>query len=68
MTVFCKTHIHFTVLSAILGDVSIGLFDILHLPARVPKALSTTNLFDYVMDSRNSESEGIYQSCITRTR
>jgi hypothetical protein len=38
MTVLCKTHIHFRVLSAIL-DVSIGLFNIRHLPAGIPKAL-----------------------------
>jgi len=29
---------------------------------------SFTNLFDYVMDSRNSESEGICQGCIRRTK
>jgi len=29
---------------------------------------SLTNLFDYVMDSRNSECEGICLGCIRRTR
>jgi len=31
-------------------------------------ANSFTILFDYVMDSRNSESEGICQGCTRRTR
>jgi hypothetical protein len=44
VTVLCKTHTHFTILSAIFGDVSIGLFNILHLPASIPKALSSTLL------------------------
>jgi hypothetical protein len=39
-----KTHTRCTVLSTISEDVSIGLLNILHLPASIPNALSAALL------------------------